>query len=195
MRSWVFSWALAGLLLLGPGCAYRLQNSGSDWLEQEGVRRIYVSPMVNNTFKSGAENVVYNALLREILGSRRIQLVREPETADALLQGTVVRAEYSRSGSTQIGGGGIYSDFSITTEYVASLECSFTLTRRQPRPGQRAILWGASFARAKPFAASNQLGSIGNTSALINESEFDRTLADISKSMMVDVRESVLSRF
>ena len=41
----------------------------------------------------------------------------------------------------------------------------------------------------------NQLGVIGNTSALINDSEFERSLADLAASMMGDLHESMLAMF
>lgn len=83
----------------------------------------------------------------------------------------------------------------VATEYIAELSCTFTLTRRNVKPGTPAILWTAGFNRAKPFPGSNQLSGLGTTSALINESEFDRSLQELAQSMMADVRESMVARF
>lgn len=192
-------------LLLGVpslmGCGYNLQTSSSAWLEREGIRKIYVTPLVNNTYKSGVENLVYNALLRAMLSNRRLALVHDPEQADAVLGGAVVRAQFGPSASATgdqlnpIGTGSAYNKISVATEYVAELSCSFSLTRRNVAPGGTAILWTAGFTRAKPFSASNQLSSLGTTSALINESEFDRSLQELAQSMMADVRESMVARF
>lgn len=196
------------LTVVGSACGYTLQTSRSPVLAKEGVGKIYISPLLNNTYKSGAENLVYNALLKTMGGNRNIQIVSDPEQADAVLTGTVLNASFSWSSeaapnnlspNTNVKAvqslGSIYGGVRVANLYNAQLNCAFQLTRRNPRPGQRALLWGSNFSRTKPFVASNQLGSLGTTSALINESEFDRTLGEMAGSMMVDVRESMYSRF
>jgi hypothetical protein len=89
----------------------------------------------------------------------------------------------------------IRANILIATEYEATLSCSFVLTRTHPVPGKRAILWTSSFSRGAPFAGNNQLGVQGDTSALINQSEFERKLVDLAASMMGDLHESMLAMF
>ncbi len=192
---------LASLLALS-GCGYHFQRSESPLLEKEGIRRIYISPLVNNSYKPGAENLVYNVLLKALTVNRYIRLVEDPSLADATLSGSVSRAEYGPSASAAansvsplISNGSLYQKVYIATEYSAGLDCTFTLTRRNPGRDQRALVWSGNFSRSKPFIASNQLGAFGTTSALINESEFERALGDLAQSMMGDLRESMLSRF
>ena len=195
-------------LLLGVnlgGCGYGLQTSHNPLFLREGVRRVYVPPLVNNTYKAGVENVVYRNLIRTLVGSGKLVLVHSPEDSDAILQGTVQTALFGGSaasvatvaGLNPLGLGATLpaKDFQISTEYMASLTCSFSLVRRNPPRGKAAQLWGSSFSREKPFPAANQLGVLGATSSLINESEFDRTLNDLARSMMDDVQESMLSLF
>lgn len=184
------------------GCGYALQNSYSGALDQAGVRRIYVAPVVNNSYKSGVENLVYNALLKSLAGNRWIVLVRSPADADAVLNSSVITAQYSGiapvAGSSlnrSPGTGGDFSHIPIAASFASQIECSFSLMRRNPPPGKSAILWSASFSRGAPFPSANQLGALGTTSALINESEFDRTLQDSAQLIAADVRESMLSRF
>jgi hypothetical protein len=84
----------------------------------------------------------------------------------------------------------------IANDYNAILTCTFTLTRRESIPGHPAgTVWAGNFSRSKLYPGSNQLGVLGTTSGLINDSELDRTILDISHDMMVDVREAMLSRF
>jgi hypothetical protein len=158
--------------------------------------------VVNNSYKSGVENLVYNALLKSLAGNRWIILVRQPGEADAILNGTVGVAEYS--GTTPLRGSdlprspgttGDFSNVQVATSFWSRLQCSFSLIRRNPPPGKTATIWGATFRREAPFPSANQLGTLGTTSALINESEFERTLQELARSMTADVRESMLSRF
>lgn len=190
-----------GLALALASCGYSLQTSDSSALDKEGIHRIYVRPMVNNTYKSGVENLVYNTLLRALSGNRRIQLVRSLEEADGIFSGTVNEARFYSSAAVTgdllkpVGTGGQFANLAVASEYTSTVHCSFALTRRLTPPGKNPTVWSATFSRSKPFPASNQLGSLGTTSALINDSEFDRSLSDMVQSMMGDVRESMLARF
>ncbi len=57
------------------------------------------------------------------------------------------------------------------------------------------ILWSAGFTRSKKFNANNRLLVLGTTSSLINESEFERKLVELSESMMSDVYAALITRF
>mgnify|MGYP001574673287 CR=1 FL=1 len=83
----------------------------------------------------------------------------------------------------------------VASEYQASLTAAFALVRRRATPGKKPMIWTAPFSRLKRFPANNRLDVLGTTSALINESEFDRALGDLAESMMGDVHESMLSMF
>jgi hypothetical protein len=194
---------LAALLPLACGCGYTLQGSHNPLGEREGVRRIYVAPLVNNTYTAGAENVVYNALIRTLSAGRRVTLVSRPEDADAVLAGSVDIADYVAAARDQArnlkpsgAAGTRYGDLLVPTLYNANLRVAFRLERREAREGRaKGTLWSADFARSKPFPASNQLGTPGTTSTLINDSEFDRALGEIAQSMTSDVHESMLAMF
>lgn len=181
------------------GCGYTLQGAGNRLTDREGIRRIYVSPMVNNTYKPGVENLVYNQLIKAISSSGRISLVQEKDQADATMSGSIGQADYAIStlaATSSLFPQGVGSpDLYVATVYTANLGCSFTLTARHPRPKQNAALWSGSFSRSKQFPANNQLDVVGTTSALINESEFDRTLKDLAQRLMDDVTESMLNMF
>ena len=186
-------------------CGYSLQNSRNDLYYKEGIHKIYVSPIVNNSFKAGVENVVYNSLIRALLAHQRIILVHDRAGADAVLDGVVQTAAYGSSFATAVSDLGPKNYVArsglpalgspISTEYTATLGCSFSLTRTVNRLGKRSVIWSSSFARNKPFPGANQLDVPGTTSGLINDSEFDRALADASANMMEDVHESMLAMF
>ena len=245
---------------LAPGCSYRLQRSHQgSVLTQKGVRRIYIAPMVNQTYKPGVDHVVFNELQRAIAMYDQVRIVRNITDADAVLKGTVSTATYGPSATTfasSIFPPGVgASDIPVATEYVATLVCGFALVQQPHSPELKMkgsivepkqeilpgpvsglgptseagtvagapevsggntitnytgssspiggpkvsfaekVLWSSSFARSRPFPANNQIGAFGTTSALINESEFDRSLKDMAESMMADVNEAMFAMF
>lgn len=179
------------ILFLGllSSCGYTLQTSHSPLKEKEGVQTIYIRPLLNNTYKVGVENAVFNALLKKIVANRRVAVVGRPEEADAILEGTVNVAQYSGYAGTVLAGR------TVSSQYNASLACSFNLQRRNPAPGQKRTLWTGNFARSKPFASSVQVAVRGETTAPLNESEFDRILAELATGMVSEVHESMLAMF
>lgn len=190
------------ILTLGSACGYTLQTAKSFELEKEGIHKIYIAPLVNDTYKSGVENVVFNALTRSLSVYRGITLVQNPGDADAVLSGSIANADSlvnSIATASNLNPSGFapdsFSSLQVASEYLAILSCSFTLTRRVSVKKGSDTVWSGSFSRSKPFSASNQLAGLGTTSPLINDSEFDRTLADIAQNMMADVREAMLARF
>jgi hypothetical protein len=191
------------LLALLGGCGYALQGTRNELLEKEGIRRVFVAPLDNNTFKPGVENLVYNELIRTLAQHRRVTLVERAEDADAVLYGTVGTAGYAASGYTTadrlFNGSGpdprASSSQYVASEYSAVLSASFRLERAHPPAGRPGRIWTSTFTRSKFFPASNQLNQYGTTNALINESEFDRALRDIARNMMGDVHESMLAMF
>ena len=184
---------------LHSACGYTLQNSKNPALTKEGIHKIYVEPLVNNTYKAGVENTVYNALVKKISSHEHVKLVRSAEDADAVIKGTVASAEYTSSALTTasqlapIGTGP--SNILVASQYNALLTCTFDLYRAKKDGTHGDYLWGSQFSRTKFFPANTQLGTLGTTSALINDSEFDRTLSDLAESMMSDVHESMLGLF
>lgn len=185
------------------GCGYGIRGNRSVALEKEGIHRIYVSSIVNNTYRYGVENVIFNALIRSFAAFKGFELVSDPAKADALLSGSIEVADSTINATTPATSlnprslaptaqfGAIY----VAAEYRATLNCRFSLIRRNPKPGESATIWGGEFSRSKPYPATNQLGSLGTTSPLINDSEFDRTVLDIATSMAQDVREAMVARF
>jgi hypothetical protein len=191
-------------LVAFSGCGYSIRGGKNGALEKEGIRKIYVAPAVNDTYRYGVENVVYNSLIRSLSAYSGIKLVSDSNVADAILTSRVTQASSqvsSTSFANALNPTGIptpasFGSLLIATEYNAILSCSFLLVRREPLPGHPAgTVWTGSFTRSKLYPASNQLGVLGTTSGLINDSELDRTILDISHDMMVDVRESMVSRF
>lgn len=180
---------LLPLLLLCSSCGYILQNSKSPLSETEGIRKIYIKPIVNNTYKVGVENAVFNDLLQNIVAHRRVSIVGRADEADGILEGTVTIAQYNILAATVVAGRG------VSSQYTATLACSFVLLRPSPGPKQRKIIWSGGFQRSEPFASSVQAGTRGETTAPLNESEFDRVLQDLATGMVAEVHESMLAMF
>ncbi len=194
------------LLLAAPGlaaqsCAYRFQTSENPLAEKEGIRRIYVASVSNNTYKPGVENLIYNAVQRTLSAHRRVVLVSNPEEADALLQGTVEIADSFVSNVSRASAidpnplTPVERDADIAAEYTATLRCGFLLVRRDTSGGKKGIVWTGGFNRTKPFQTAFLRGVAGTTTALINDSEFDRILSELAVRVAEDLHESMLAMF
>lgn len=75
-------------LSLSLGCGYALVGRGSNI--PEDVRTMVLRPMENETTRSEVEQFLSQALAEELLARQRFQLVDDEESADAVLQGTVL---------------------------------------------------------------------------------------------------------
>ncbi len=201
MRGFLLISSLAALLFQSA-CGYSLYNSknpNARVLDEQGIRKIYVKPLVNNTYKPGVENVVYNELVKSLNSFRRIQLVTDEKEADAVLSGTVGSADYAPAASAPfsnlypLGRGSTNREAAI--RYTANLNCGFTLAKRNPGGGMGTQIWSGSLSRVRDFPGNNQIGMYGATSPLINDSEFDRALKEMAQSMMGDLNEYMLNRF
>lgn len=187
------------LVILFSGCGYALQTTKTNSLREVGVERVYVAPVKNYSYKQGVENLFFNELTQILLAGKRVVLVDRPEVSDAVLEATVTTASYSTTASTSAES--IYpttipviESFPVATEYQANVSCFFSLAR-QKDGGSSESLWNSSFSRSRRFSGSNQKVEYGTTSALINESEFDRALREIAHGMMLDVHDAMMARF
>ncbi len=218
MRLRPFLPVLVGMTLgLASGCGYTLQHTKNPLLDQYGVRKIFIQPLRNDTFKPGVENLVYNELVKVIAANRRVEITQQRSEADAILSGVVTQAVYAVAGSTTADQlfplstrvpdiSRPSSNIAVASSYTASLAASFSLNL----PGKRVrsellkdgevitegkVLWGGSFSRNQNFPGNNQIGEFGTTSALLNESEFDRALRELAQGVMASFHESMLAQF
>lgn len=184
-----------GLLIFCTSCGYSLRGSTNALLLEKGIEKIYIEPVTNQTFKPGVENIVFKALVKIVSSHRQLRLVQNKVDADAILTGVVTGAQFYATASTTgdklqpTALASSFASYSVATVYQADLSCNFILSASDRQ------LWSSGFGRSKTFPGSNQLGPFGTTSALINESEFERALSDLSDSMVVDVHESMLGVF
>lgn len=204
------------LALFQSACSsYGFQRSGSTHFHSLGVKKIYIVPFVNDTYKAGVENTVYNALVKRLSAKKTLDIVQSRSEADAILVGRVSLATFVLSGETAasqlnptrtipnlVDPNSSLHVTRVATNYVASLGCTFQLLEKADEIIDEKFvektgksLWSDGFSRNKGFAANNQLDVVGTTSALINESEFERTLRDIAERMSFDVHESMITSF
>ncbi len=190
------------LLLSLAGCGYGLQNSRSPLRDKEDIYTVYIEPFSNATYKPGAENVVYNSVVRAISAGRRIKIVYNRDDADAVIFGSVRSAEISAYSDTYIfnlspaGLGELVTPGKdLISTYEGSLTCSFRMNRAYNQNSKSAEIWSGAFTSKKPFATSARLGPQGVTTALINETEFDRAILELSDRIADDMHESMLAMF
>ena len=188
-------WILSIALLL-PGCGYRLRGSKNTALEREGIRKIYIAPIGNQTQVLGLETWVHTVLAQKISAESLVDIVNSEKDADAVLRGSITQAVMSGEAPTSsdlIAPTGLgRTDTVVFTQYRTTLSCSFQLFRSVQ---STAPLWGAGFSRSKAFLANTTLGVLGTTSHLINDSEHRRALRELSSSMMAEVHDTLFDLF
>src|SRR4051812_2105420 len=80
---------VALLTLTLSGCGYTLQTSRSPLVDREKISTVYVAPVVNGTLRVGVENMVYNALIKNMSAHKALHLVSKEEEADAVLRSSI----------------------------------------------------------------------------------------------------------
>ncbi len=189
------SWRFMAICLVFSGCGYTLRGNSRVFFDQNGIRTLYVAPVRNDSYKAGVEITVYNAIRKRIAQGGYVRIVDQRSLADGEIRATVLTATYSPAGITtadqlapvQTGP----SNIQIASAYNVNLSISFEMEVLR----NKKILWRDSLARQKSFSASTYLGALGTTSALINESDFERTLGELSSGIVMDAEESMNSIF
>lgn len=208
-----------GIALAATGCGYHFQRSDSPYLREQGIQKVYLPPTENLTFKPGVEMLIHNELLKVLSARRTLQVVNSREDADAVLTSVVTAADYSPSGTTNADqlnpttydyakflpvptlgskdnlGNSKFALMGVANYYSGSLTCQFNLQRARPAPGKRDVLWADALGRAKVFPGSNSLDVAGTTSALINDSEFDRVVGELTTQIVADAHDSMVAAF
>ncbi|MCX7919497.1 MAG: LPS assembly lipoprotein LptE [bacterium] len=82
------------------------------------VRTIYVQMFSNDTFQYGMEEKLTNAVVKELIMDKRLQVVNNPATADVVLSGTITNYTQNILATDRSGEVDLYS---------LSLTASFTL--------------------------------------------------------------------
>lgn len=191
------------MLLVFNGCGYYMQSGKVNELAPLGIRKVYIDPIRNETFAPGADNWVQSGLVKAISQHGKLKIVSQRSEADAVISGRVITADYGMAAQTSasdLKAGSLqtkrfFRNRTIATLYTANLNCQFQMLRTRYRRDEDVRVWGGGFSRSKQFPGSNQLGALGKTAALINESEFERALRDLVDLVMLDVHESMLARF
>ena len=187
------------LLVLVSGtvasCGYTLRGNTREFFTRQGIRTLYVTPVKNLSYKPGVEIVIYNALRKRIAQGGYVRIVDLPGMADAEIDARVLDASYAPSGITtadqiapvQTGP----SNVQIASAYAVNLKVAFELFQS----GSRKKLWSDTVTRQKTFTASTYLGTLGSTSALINEGDFERSVGELAVSLVTDAEESMNTVF
>lgn len=183
------------LLTLLPACGYNLRGNTRPFFSEHQIHTLFVQPVKNNSYKAGVEVTLFNALRKRIAEGGYVRIVDKADQADAVMKASVEDASYSPGAPTTadqiaplLAG---KKEVQVAKTYNVNLRVSFSFVQVHPDK----LLWGDQLSRTKSFEASTYIGARGSTSALINESEFERTLADLSVSIVTDAEESINSIF
>lgn len=161
-----------------PSCGYQLATSRNKILDHRGIRTVYVAHVQNDSFKSGAEIILYNELVRMFTSSQALRLSTRMEDADVVLYSVIRKANYSAANpanasnladvrSPYFNQTDKISGILVATQYIALLEGSFRLEQRMtPKELIAEGVRAASFKKqaalgSKPAAPNSaQVGAI-----------------------------------
>ncbi len=186
-------------------CGYALRGDARPFFENHHIHTLYISPVKNNSYKAGVEITVYNALRKRISEGGYVRMVDSMSSADARFDAFVQDAStipYSltTASALQTANPIVVNQTTlppgpttvlVSSGYNVTLNVRFQLT--DLRSGK--VLWADTLTRSKVFIASTYIGNLGNTSALINDSEFEKTLVELSANVVTDAEESVNTIF
>ena len=180
----VRSWAYIGLFCLA-GCGY--QFAGRSDLFPEDVHSIYVEPFLNRTRDIGAGNEITSALRSEFYRRGQLQLVDQPDRADAILSGVVRNFDSltaSVNGNDEV------------LQYDATLIVDATFRRREPSE----ILWRGQSMRLNEIYAGSRAAVVTTSSKFQNQTlntSDVRQLTDIqlTETESRRMREDLIERF
>jgi len=162
--------AIVLLSLLLAACGYRLQGR-DDALPGE-VRYVYVELLGNATYEPFLENGMTNALIDRLARSPAVELVEQPDLADALLTGTVLR--YDNDALSYAGDDDI-------VEYRVRMTVETVLRRAE----NAQVLWKGQASWTEDYLASvNKTAEDDREEAAVGE--IDRRLADELYGRLVD---------
>lgn len=167
------------------GCGFQMRNIREERFTAWNISRIYVPPVVNQSYRVGLEAVLRNEWTKRLETSGVVHVVQNIEDADAILEPVLAAA--TRTGSAQsptdqlapIGQG--KAGIAFHSMYTANVTTSTRLVRKNG-----PVLWEASVSRSQPFPSNTKLGYLGTTSALINATETDRAYQELIEQLVQD---------
>jgi len=178
-------WGFCLALLCLAGCGY--QFAGRSNLFPKDVQSIYVEPFLNRTRDVGAGNEITSALRSEFYRRGELQLVDQPDRADAILSG-VVRIFDSRTASV--------NQYDEVLQYETTLVIDATFRRRDPSE----ILWRGQAMRLTEIHAGSRAAVVTTSSKFQNQTlntSDVRQLTDIqlTETESRRMREDLIDRF
>jgi len=121
------------------GCGYRFQGQ-ADTLPG-GVRYVHVEIFHNGTYEPFLENAVTDAMIDRLVRSPGVEVVHDPEMADALLTGAVV---HYKNGSLSYDG----------NDRIAEYRSRMTVEVALRHADTAQILWKGRASWTEDYAAS-----------------------------------------
>jgi hypothetical protein len=185
------------LFLMGCVGGYVVKGEDRPLYQEEKIQTIAIRPFENLSAMPGVETWMVNQLKRRLQAESQVRVVETPDSADAVLSGSVLRSEAyvqnTASGgfSTLPGDVSPQDAFVLAAQYGAVLGVRFEFRKRSTGN----VLWQGSMERVKSFTATNSFGVLGRTSPLLNESNLVRAIQDLTEQMALEAEEAMTFRF
>ena len=129
------------LALAVGGCGYHLSGGEEDRLPG-GVQVICIPMFANRTMEHFLENVVSNAVMQRFSRALHVEVVEDPQKADAVLEGVIT--------NYHSGASSYYGSKDQIVEYKAEIECQATLRSTK----DKRVIWKGGASWNQEYEAS-----------------------------------------
>jgi hypothetical protein len=170
-----WGWALLALMLASPqgGCGYRVAGRAN--ASPATMQTIAVPAFENRTSTYRIEQRLTSAVVHELLVNTRNRVVSNPDDADAILRGVVLR----------IGGGAVV--FDQATGRATTILVTVTMQARLEDRASGGVLYrNDNFVFREPYEISTDLPSFFEESG----PAMDRVSRDFARRLVAEMRES-----
>ena len=185
------------LLVFVSACSgYRWQDKSNPWAEK-GYHKVYVSIMLNNSLRSGAEVPFTSAFVRAFSRGNKLRVVSDEGDADILVNANLDNIASEIISSTRVvditkdASAEALSDVMVATDYIAKASVTVRFVTKKTNE----TLIEQKFERSKIYQGNNRFGKLGTTSALINDSQFQVALNEVARSIAADAYDTMLESF
>jgi hypothetical protein len=178
-------------------CGYHFRGSDNPW-KDEGIEKVYIRNVDNNTLTVGLDAMVRSATTRELSRGKRFIVVNSKDAADGFIDAVITDASSAINTATTVAAiapknptAANLGDFVIASDYRANLAVVYTLVRKR----DQKLLFSQSFSDNRLYQGGNNYGLKGSTSSLMNQSQERISLEELTTRLASDMQDTMLEAF
>jgi len=174
---------ILSIVIFQFGCAYKLSSS-TDSLPGH-VKSIYLPIFKNNSTEPGVEVYFTNALKKEMLTSKKLQLFNDENQSDAVMYGKIKSVEINSDESVAESNQNSKNYLPRGTVISTQVKVVVTVGLELKKANSSQVLWSSEFKQSLNYTPPQvTLPVINSTNNLYNLSARRQTLETLANQMM-----------